>query len=170
MDILLETLLTTDVPLITKMIHQSLQEGDFPYKKETIQAYCTIYSEKYFTGVLSDEKNKIFGAFYGEEEFIGVIVLKPGIGGVVYIDWLVVEKAYRKKGVGTVLLQKAEEWSLANKYHYLYLYTETDKNISFYKKRGFKYVGKQEGAWFGETEHILEKRLRKTPFPEAFEA
>lgn len=167
MDVLLKKLDTTDVPAITKMVHTSLRE-DFPYKKETIKAYCGIYSEKYFTGVFSDEKNTVFGA-YENDKFIGVIVLKPNAGGVVYIDWLIVAKEYRGKGVGTTLLEKADEWSLTNKYHYLYLYTETDKNISFYERRGFTYVGKHEGAWFGETEHILEKRLRKTPFPEAFE-
>jgi len=155
-----------EVSLVTSLVHESLPE-DFPYKQETIEAYIKSYDEIYFTKVMGNQRNCVFGA-YDNDKLLGVIILKPDNGGVVYVDWLVVKKEAREEGVGSLLLKKADQWALTNKYHYFYLYTETDKNIDFYTKRGFVYIGKHENSWFGETEHILGKQLRNKPFPEVF--
>lgn len=72
---------------------------------------------------------------------------------------MAVKKNFRGEGIGTKLIEELDKWALANKFHYIYLNTETDKNIEFYKKRGFRYVGIQKNSWFGEDEHILEKNV-----------
>lgn len=152
--------------VVTALVHQAMRE-DFPYKPETVASYINEYNEEYFVRVMGKERNLIFGA-YDTDELIGIIIVKPEIGGVAYIDWLVVKKQYRENGIGSELLKKVDAWALSEKYHYLYLFTETDKNIEFYKKRGFTYVGKHANSYFGETEHILGKQLKSEPFPEAF--
>lgn len=63
---------------------------------------------------------------------------------MVYVDWFSVSKEYREKGWGTKLLQESESWALKHKYHYMYLHTESKKNISYYKKRGFRLIGIQK--------------------------
>lgn len=156
-----------DVKSISKLISNAL-EADFPYKKDTVKAYQKMFGEAYFAKIFSEKKNCILGAF-DNDKLIGAVVIKPDIGGVAYVDWLVVGNAYRGAGVGSALLSEMESWLLNNKYHYVYLFTETDKNIKFYEKRGFIYVGKYEGAWFGETEHTLGKKLKDEPFPEVFD-
>lgn len=150
-----------DVEKAAKIVDTALCE-DFPYKKETIQAYQKdIFNEKY------TNENIIIGAFK-ENELVGLIALKPDFGGVVFIDWLVVEKSHRGKGLGLLLLEETEKWALENKFHYLYLCTETEKNKEFYTKRGFRYVGTHYKSWFGENEHIFEKILKEKPFNEVF--
>lgn len=166
MHIVFKDVTLQEVATVAALVHKALRE-DFPYKPETIAAYIRDYNEQYFSKVISNEKNNIFGA-YDTTELVGILVVKPEAGGVAYVDWLVVNKQYRDKGIGSELLKRVDEWALAHKYHYLYLYTETDKNIDYYKKRGFIYVGKHEHSYFGETEHILGKHLKSEPFPEAF--
>jgi ribosomal protein S18 acetylase RimI-like enzyme len=80
----------------------------------------------------------------------------------------VVKKEYRNNGIGTALLKETEHWALNNLYHYLWLFTESNKNIDFYKHKGFTYVGVHKGAYFGANEHMLSKQLRNEPFPEVF--
>lgn len=156
-----------DVSVFSDLVAGAL-ETDFPYKKETIAKYKKTYGKEYFLKVFENKKNVILGA-YENEKLIGGAAVKPEEGGVVYIDWLIVDPKYRGAGVGSALLTEVDSWVLTNKHHYIYLYTETDKNIKFYEKRGFTYMGKFEGAWYGETEHVLSKKLKDTPFPEAFE-
>ena len=101
-------------------------------------------------------------------QLVGIITLKGDYGGVLYIDFLGVAKSFRQKGLGKILLAAAEKWSLAHKYHYLWLNTESQKNIDYYRRRGFEYVGVHRKSWFGADEHIMGKLLREKPFPEAF--
>ena len=145
-----------------------MPQKDFPYRQETIYAYCTnVFNKKHFSKLLKNKKNVAFGAFLKDVR-IGIIVVKADFGGVIFIHWLVVKEDYRGKGVGTLLLKQVEMWALKHKYHYAYLLTETDKNIAFYKKRGFRYVGKHLNSWLGEVEHEMGKSYREKPFPEAF--
>ncbi|MGA2911313.1 MAG: GNAT family N-acetyltransferase [Candidatus Levyibacteriota bacterium] len=148
---------------VAEIVANSLKQQDFPYKQKTNLAYCKIYNQEYFTKLLNNKENAIFGAYQGLK-LAGVIVIKTEEGGVMHIDWLIVKKEFRGMGVGTLLLKEAEKWALANKLHYAYLFTETDKNIEFYKKRGFRFVGEHLNSWFGETEYALEKSLRDKPF------
>ncbi len=141
---------------------------DFPYKKNTINFYLNYFNPEYFLKLIKSEKGFILGAFE-ENKLVGIAAIKPDFGGVAYIDWLVVEEASRGKGVGSMLLSKIDKWALANKFHYLYLYTETEKNIKYYERRGYKYIGVYRSSWFGEDEHTLGKLLREKPFPEIFE-
>lgn len=150
--------------VITTSIANALKEDSPHYKPETILSYHrNIYNKKYFLRLLKEKKSAVLGVFY-ENIFIGLIVLKAEYGGVLKVDWLVVKKEFRNKGAGNFLLEQAEKWALAHRYHYLYLYTENDKNIAYYQKRGFRYIGKHENSWFGEVEHVMEKSLQDKPF------
>ena len=152
---------------ITSIVSYAIK-NDFPeYKKETNLAYLQIFNKEFFTKFLKDHKKHIFSAF-SKNVLTGFVCMKEDFGGVLFIDWLVVKKEFRKKGVGTFLLNETAKWALKNKFHYLYLFTESNQNIAFYEKRGFRYIGKHLNSWFGETEHELGKSLRDKPFPEIF--
>ncbi len=141
---------------------------DFPYAPRVVRIYSDfLFNQSYFRKHLKKRENLIIGAFEGKN-LIGFISLKGDFGGVASVNLLFVHKNYRQAGIGSRFLKLAEEWSLKNKYHYLWLFSETEKNIKFYKKRGFKYVGCHKKSWFGEDEYILAKALKAKPFPEIF--
>lgn len=162
------SLTSNDIHEIVSLSRQSLKE-DFPeYSPNVAQIYGEKYfSEKHFKDLLKHTVNHIFGV-KDNNKLIAVIVLKGEYGGVLFIDLLTVKKEYRKNGIGTQLLQETEHWALNHAYHYLWLFTESEKNIRYYKQNGFTYVGLHKGAWFGADEHILSKRLKDEPFPEVF--
>lgn len=85
-----------------------------------------------------------------------------------HFEWLGVRKEHRNKGIATLLIKKVEETAKKHKLHYLYLFTEKQANIDFYKKRGFFYIGLHKNSWFGENEYLMSKHLRDKPHKEAF--
>ena len=168
MDYKIISLTTKDISEIFSLASKVLKE-DFPeYSPKVAKIYGEkYYSKKRFRDALKYKRNHIYGV-KENGKLIAIIVLKGDYGGVLYVDLLAVKKEYRGLGIGNKLLNAAEKWALKNKYHYLWLFTESNKNIGYYKSNGFLYVGHHKGSWFGADEHILSKRLADKPFPEVF--
>ncbi len=164
----------TSVPEIYRInnLVNSILASDFPfYKAKTIREYQqNVYGLKFFKKFLTEPKHIIFGA-YDKNLLVGISAVKMEYGGVAFLEWLAVDKNYRGKGVGSLLIKKTEEWVLKNKGHYYYLITESENNrTEFYPKRGFQLIGVHKKAWFGEDEYIFGKHLRNGVFPEVFKA
>ena len=146
MDFIIKKATIKDIDEIVKIIDFVLSNDFSAYKDKTILAYRkNVYTKKYFQEFLTDKKNVAFGAYH-QNKLIGYIGLKPELGGVIFIDWLVVNKDYRNLGIGTKLLQCCEKWALENKFHYLFLGTIMERKVEFYKKHGFRILGTHENG------------------------
>ncbi len=99
---------------------------------------------------LSLDKNRIKGC---------LMVEKPD-GGVSFGHWLMVDKNYRDKGIATNLLSNWEKDVLNWGGHMVYLSTE-QRNLEFYKKRGFIHAGLMPKSWFGADHHRFYKMLQE---------
>lgn len=160
-------LVKKDLLRVVEMLNIALDNDFGHYQKRTVVAYKKLSDIKYYTKVLQRKSAITLGAFE-KNKLIGFISLENKDGGVGFVEWFIVDKVYRGKGIGTALMNRLEKEALRKYYHYLYLYTETRKNIEFYKKRGFAYVGLQKKSWFGEDEHMMQKILRDRPFDEIY--
>ncbi len=142
---------------------------DFPeYESRVSYIYRTsIFTPSFFKKIIKDKTNAAFGVFV-KKDLAGIIVLKSEFGGGIFVEWLAVKKQYRNSGIGDALLNQAQKWALEHKNHFMYLYTESKKNIAYYTKRGFVHSACFENSWFGATEHIMSKQLRHKPFEEMF--
>lgn len=158
-----------DISQIVKLFNEVLSK-DFPeYQPRVSLIYRKhIFNRKYFLKYFQEKGRVIYAAFH-DQQLIGFITTTMEFGGMAHITWFVVSQKHRGLGVGTNLMKKAEKWFLKNKIHNVYLHTEGKKNIEFYKKRGYEYVGLQKEAWFGVDEHIMQKLLHDKPFDEVFE-
>ncbi len=157
---------STELNRVVTIVKQSLKE-DFPeYQLRTIPAYQNIFNRKYFKELLK-KKSNILGA-YVRKNLVGFIAVRGEYGGVVYCDWFVVMKKFRRQGIGNRLLKAGELWSIKHNYHCIYLHTESRKNIEYYRRHGFRYVGVLNNCWFGEREHILQKILLQKPNEQIF--
>lgn len=153
---------------VYNLVNTALKKDFKMWPKKVNDVYRKqIYNEKHFRKFFTKKKNPIFG-IYDNELLMGIIAIKSEYGGVAYIDWLVVHKRYRKLGLGTKLLKVAEKWLIKNKFHYVYFHTNSQKNIEFYKKRGFELLGSQKKSWYGVDVYLMQKVLRGKPFEEIF--
>jgi len=100
-------------------------------------------------------------------EIIGFAVLGKDKGGVVQLIWLGVKRGARNIGIGSRLLKALEEWAQTHQCHCLVVNTENKRNVAFYLKRGYDYVGVQKEAWYGVNEYLLQKNICK-PFKSIF--
>jgi streptothricin acetyltransferase len=86
-----------------------------------------------------DSENKIIFFAIQNNECIGQIRIRKYWNNYAYIDDIVVDKNYRRKNIGTKLLDAAKEWARTNKLIGLTLETQNN-NVDaclFYEKYGF---------------------------------
>jgi len=122
---------------------------------------------------LQKEWNKMNLAHYGKDikwtekkfrfkavengEIVGTVSGKYE-SGVVYISSLITHEDYRGQGIGTMLVQKVQEFGKKNGAHLMWLNTgkEWSEN-SFYQKLGFKLIADLPDFYF-HTDFVIYTR------------
>ncbi len=108
---------------------------------------------------LKNKEIAIYAAF-SEKEVIGFLMVRYICGGVCLGVWLSVLKKYQGKGVATKLLKMWQTDAKESGMHKIQLWTDR-RNLNFYKKQGFVYVGKIPKDFYGEDDFLFYKTLQK---------
>jgi ribosomal protein S18 acetylase RimI-like enzyme len=74
---------------------------------------------------------------YEDKKIVGIIDCKF-FWGALHIRWLFVCPGYRKQGIGTSLMNKAEAYAREHNCSFAYVETMSFHALEFYKKLGFK--------------------------------
>ncbi len=107
------------------------------------------WTEKHFR-FKATENGKIVGTIDGKCE-----------AKVVYIGALITSEKFRGQGIGTMLIEKAEEFGKKLGAHRTWLFTGQDwsENI-FYKKLGFKLIGQLPDFFFHQDFVIYTRPIK----------
>ena len=83
-----------------------------------------------------DEKFPLFIAI-NNDKAVGYVLLR--VQGVVWVEHIFVSEEYRKKGIGSMLYEKAEEYStnLGGDTMFNYVHPNNDRMINFLKSKGY---------------------------------
>lgn len=105
------------------------------------KAEWDIADKEHYGEILDWHSKKFAIVAYEKNTIIGALEFHIKVG-VAEIETLIINSSYRGKGVGTALLQKAEELAKQNNAHKLYLITGKGWQAEeFYKNFGMTQTG-----------------------------
>ncbi|MGM0789796.1 MAG: streptothricin N-acetyltransferase SatA [Bacillota bacterium] len=126
--------------VVSGRIIPTFENNVWKYTEEIFsEPYFKIYEDDEIDISYIEEQGKIVYFYYDENDCIGRIKIRSNWNGFALIEDIAVATNYRKKGVGTALLNKAIEWAKENNFSGLVLETQ-DINVSachFYAKNHF---------------------------------
>lgn len=104
-----------------------------------------------------DTKHLFLEAIEGKK-IVGVITSEY-MAGVLYIPELIISHNHRGKGIGKVLLEKAERWVKNQGGHEVYLLTGKKwRAKDFYKKLGYK-IAAEMPKHYSKTDFVLLRKF-----------
>ncbi|KQL18380.1 GNAT family N-acetyltransferase [Cytobacillus solani] len=126
--------------IVTGRILPTYENNVWEFTEEVFsEPYFKKYEDEEMDDSYIEEEGKVVYFFYAENTCIGQIRIRSSWNGYAFIEDIAVAEEYRKKGVGTALLNKAIEWAKENNLCGLMLETQ-DINVSachFYAKNNF---------------------------------
>ena len=144
-----------DAPKISQLYKKvwDEQKGKFPdellYARQPDENEMKkwLYKETYFTVKHNDRLVGVAGCFM---EFRNCKLIH-----------MAVLKRYRRKGIGSALLEKVEQFARTNNANKIWLDTSSrlKESIEFYKKKRFRLVGELKRHFWGEDIVLFEKLL-----------
>jgi ribosomal protein S18 acetylase RimI-like enzyme len=117
-----------------------LQKEAFPNLNSRKQEEYFIKKMKNNQLLILEDKN----SYLGHLSF-GLYKLNPPFNDGVFLEELAVKREFQGKGYGKMLLKEAEKYFKKDRIKMIYLGTadsKKNKAIPFYKKQGYKIVGK----------------------------
>lgn len=158
--------------IITKATIDDLDELFTNLKKNLEKFFLGEYTEKTIKRFLEKgyskealeksikEVNKLFIAKI-DNKIVGLLLQmdKPG-GGIAFTDWLMTDKEFQGRGIGSKLLEAWEKDSLESGAHCLILLTN-DQKVKFYQNRGFTFMGRIEKGYYGDVDCYMYKPIQE---------
>lgn len=83
---------------------------------------------------------------YEKDEIVGCARLQINNDKEAQIRYMAVKNAYQNQGIGSLILKEADKIALSNNISFIIL-NARDNALRFYKKNGYKNIGKGELLW-----------------------
>ena len=106
---------------------------------------------------IEQEKNDVHIGAFENNKMIGCCVLTPKNQTIIQLRQMTVRSDYRKRKIGTAIVQFAEKIAKENNFRVLMMHAR-DAVIDFYKKNGYKISGDQFFE-VGIGHHKMQKQL-----------
>ena len=104
-----------------------------------------LYDLKKFSIYIKNETHAVIAGVYG------FILQKHN---TLRLEYFWVEKNHRNRGMGTLLIQKLEEYALNNNCKCIQLSTMEFQGTNFYKKMGYRLIGTIP-KWFCDRDELF---------------
>ena len=108
-------------------------------------------------GIDWQQQDFAFGAYEGED-LLGVAIYKV-VGGMAYLEQIVVDEAHIGRGVGSALMQAFESHAADLGCHVIQLETAETQAPGFYEHHGYERIGTYPNGRFHLDWHLYRKEL-----------
>jgi ribosomal protein S18 acetylase RimI-like enzyme len=127
---------------------EAIKEEKRKHNESALMEYLS--DAKYYYSFLAEEENEIMGFVIGRNE-----------AGVFWLDWVGVDKRYRKRGIATGLLNEIEKYLRSSGVHKIWCDTRTNnkESISLCKKLKYRKLGKFRNGWYKQDFYLWEKDI-----------
>jgi ribosomal protein S18 acetylase RimI-like enzyme len=118
-------------------------------QKEAFPNICSERDSKFFIKKINQKEIFVLeekGEYAGHLAF-GIHLISPPLAKSVFIEELAISKKFRGKGFGKLLIKELEKFCIKKNIEVIYASSgdyKGNKSLSFYKKLGFKKIGKME--------------------------
>ena len=135
--------------------------AEFPeYSRKKLNfIILTGWNRKRYQNLLK-QNNRFILAAWNKNKIVGILDAEQPFWGVCFCCWLMVAKQFQGKGIGTNLLEKLEKVASKKGVHMIYLFAYK-RNVPYYKKIGYQFVGNMKKSWSGQDNYIFTKLLRE---------
>lgn len=163
----IEKLSLKNLDLFLPVFRRVLKTGFPEYTPEMIKFFVEKdFSREVFAKKIKSKEWWGWLAKMGEET-VGFLIADCLYGGTSYCSWVGLLEDFRRKGIGSRLLEIWEKEVKDAGGHKLILLTQSEKNRKFYLKSKFKDEGFEEKSWFGLDSWKFGKIIGH-PRPEVF--
>ncbi len=146
-----------DIPAISRFGTPVVRELNF-YKKEHMARNVYELSIEDLNDTFKS-KDSLIVAESRDGKIVGMVAHYPGHGHVDWLDWIIIDKNYRKKGLGKAMINFTIKEAKRRGCHKIWCDTHP-KNTTvnrFLKKFGFRKVGILKKHSFKDDQLIWEK-------------
>jgi len=146
-----------DVQRISKLFHEIVSVLPYYTRSAKISEYKK-YTPYDFEKLLAGDRDSVLLAFNDNEELLGYSI-NHFEDYVIWIDWIGVRASARKLNVGSSLVRELSRIGRKRNCHKIWCDTRTTNNpaIAFFRKLGFRKIGKVRKHWFGLDFYLWEK-------------
>jgi ribosomal protein S18 acetylase RimI-like enzyme len=136
-----------------------MMREDFPEFPESGKKYLLEgkYANLRFLDKVKKGKLGIIVVKDDQQKLSGFLVFEPDIGGVIFLNWVVVVKEVRGQGLGRRLIEEWEKGVKQSSFHKLVVSTTDKNNLGFYQKLGYKLEGVLKKDHWGKDKYLLGK-------------
>lgn len=139
--------LLTEVNLIHHFFHEQLMKEFLIFPTNALETYKKAWSYKKIEERITASSD-LFLVAWDNQLPIGLISGSPPEGGVGTIIWLMVDKNYRNKKIGSYLLSLAKQFYQNLGCHKIKLTAPTKRAKEFYLKQGMMLEGFHAKHWW----------------------
>lgn len=134
---------------------------EFFYPEYTRKTITYFFEEEYTPEAIKKyaSKGNVIVAKDGDD-FVGFLLYGHPEGGVSFCNWISVEEKYQGNGIATKLLEMYESDAKKLGAHCILLCTE-ERNLEFYKKRGYQYMGLNPKGYYGVADYWFFKTIQE---------
>jgi GNAT superfamily N-acetyltransferase len=126
---------------IKEQLHQGIRDYNRPHLGEYHLHFFSLYK--------NDDQNNLIAGIYG-------FILSPH--QVLRLEYVWVDEAHRGKGLGTSLLQQAEDYATQHHCKRIQIRTFSFQAPEFYQKLGYRQIGSAP-QWFCDQDELYFEKI-----------